>query len=310
MRCLEAAARRVVLRLRKAPATRRRRGTSGTVILAAGTESPTRRDRLLSRYWLWRARRDWSRQLRKHDLPRFYRQAKQSDVHGLVVPGPSGTVGDCLPEGFEAYVRLPNPFWKVVPAQTETAILHRADSGDSRDTWVEPVPCAAVAEENGLRMTHETRWGQICGPHDGHLAASPDQAWSWAPRECDLDPVRAARLFALLGSETGPRDRCLCGKWEGGSSEWDTDVLLVTPYWNYFVWRARFRDVAEWLQQPDSYERHLHVPHVVWPADRRWFLATLYSGCSNYLAGSRPLIDTVLASGLEAYEVRLADEAH
>lgn len=299
-------------RLRKTPATRRRRGSSGTVILAAGTEPPTLRERLRSLCWLWRARRNWNRELRKQDLPRFYRQAKQSDVHGLVVTGPGWTVGDFLPEGFEAYVRLPNPFWKIVPAQTETAILHRADSGDisREDAWAKPVPCSAVAEENGLRMTHESRWGQICGPHDRHLAASPDQAWSWAPHECDLDPVRAERLFALLASETGSRDRCLCGQWEGGSNGWDTDVLLVTRYWNYFVWRARLPEVAEWLQQPYSYERHLHVPHVVWPADRRWFLATLYSGCSNYLAGSRPLIDTVLASGLEAYEVRLADEAH
>ena len=119
----------------------------------------------------------------------------------------------------------------------------------------------------------------------------------------------AEQLFRLLARETGPNDRCLSGKWEGGS-DWDTEVLLVTRYWNYFVWRARFRDITVWLQQPDSFERQLHVPHVIWPADRRWFLATLYSGHSNYLSGSRTLIDTVLASELEAYEVALTDAAH
>ena len=244
------------------------------------------------------------------DLPRFYRKAKPRDVEGLVVNGGSWTVGDFLPEGFEAYVRLPNPFWKIVTEDTEGAVPHLADSGDANDdAWAKPVACSEVAESNGLRMAHDTAWGHICGPHDRHLAARPDQAWSWAPRECDLDPFTAARLFRLLARETGPQDRCLCGQWEGGSSHWDTDVLLVTRGWNYFVWRARFRDVADWLRQPYSYERSLHVPHVVWPADGRWFLATLYSGHSNYLAGPRVLIDRVLASELEAYEVVLTDEA-
>ena len=285
------------------------RGASGTIIYAAGTESPTLRNRLLSRYRLWRAQRDWRRRLRKSDLPRFYRRAKQNDVRDLVVTGRSWTVGDFLPVGFDAYLRLPNPFWKIVAAHTENAVLHGAGH-DREGTWAKPVRCSEVAESNGRRMTRDTAWSHICGPHDAHLAASPDQAWSWAPNECDLDPVTAQRLFRLLASETRANDRCLCGQWEGAGSAWDTDVLLVTRGWNYFIWRARFGDVVRYLQQGDSFERDLHIPHVVWPADRRWFLATLYSGSSNYLAGSQTLIATVLASELEAYKVGLADEAH
>ena len=247
---------------------------------------------------------------RVHDLPRFYRRAKQSDVAGLVVDGRSWTVGDFVPVAFEAYVRLPNPFWKIVAEGTDGALLHQPDSGDDgEDTWAKPVSCSEIAAGNGLRMAHDTKWSEISGPADRHLAASPDQAWSWAPRESDLDPLMAAQLFRLLARETAPKDRCLSGQWEGGS-DWETDVLLVTRGWNYYVWRGPFSDIAEFLQQPDSFERHLHVPHVVWPADRQWFLATLYSGHSNYLAGPRTLIDTVLASELEAYEVALADKAH
>ncbi len=77
----------------------------------------------------------------------------------------------------------------------------------------------------------------------------------------------------------------------------------------YGCWRASFRSIAEWLQQQYSFERHLHVPHVVRPTDRRWFLATLYSGQSNHLAGSRALIDKVLESELDNCEVALPDEA-
>lgn len=231
-----------------------RRSASGTIIYTGGSDSPTLRARLFSHYRLWRAQRDWSRRLRRHDLPRFYRRAKPNDVRDLVVTGRSWTVGDFLPAGFDAYLRLPNPFWKIVAAHTENAILHGADGREG--TWAKPVRCSEVAEANGRRMTRETTWSHICGPHDAHLATSPDQVWSWAPHECDLDPVTAQRLFQLLASETNPNDRCLCGQWEGGSSGWDTDVLLArdtdvllaTRHWSYFVWRARFGDVARWLQ--------------------------------------------------------------
>ena len=120
----------------------------------------------------------------------------------------------------------------------------------------------------------------------------------------------AEALFRILASESGPNGRCLCGQWEGGSNGWDTNVLLVTRGWSYFVWRARLQDVAAWLQRPYSYARDRHVPHIVWPADRKWWLATLYSGHSNYLAGSRTMIDRVLSSGLEAYSVALTDQAY
>ncbi len=291
--------------------TRPRRGAPPAIVYAAARSEPTRlRDRLLARYRFWCAWREVKAQQRRCDLPRFYRRARRRDVDGLAVSGKSWTVGDFLPVGFEACLRLPNPFWKIVAAHTENAMVHADYGGDGReDIWAKPVRCSEVAEANGLRMAHDRCWSEICGPHDGHLAASSDQPWSWAPRECDLDPSTAGRLFRLLARETGPKDRCLCGQWEGARRDWETDVLLVTRGWSYFVWRARFRDIAGWLQQPDSYERDLHVPHVVWPADRRWFLATLYSGDSNYLAGSRALIDSVLASELEAYEVGLADAA-
>ena len=265
------------------------------------------RDHALMRYRLWQHRREW----RKSDMPGFYKRARQGDVEGLAIRGDSWTVGDFLPEGFEAHVRLPNPFWKVVPPNTEGAIAFEAGGGeDIEGHWAKPLRHSEVAEASGLRMTHDANWGAICGAHDGHLAASPDQVWSWAPHECNIEPFVAEALFRILASESGPNGRCLCGQWEGGSNGWDTNVLLVTRGWSYFVWRARLQDVAAWLQRPYSYARDRHVPHIVWPADRKWWLATLYSGHSNYLAGSRTMIDRVLSSGLEAYSVALTDQAY
>jgi len=277
------------------------------VYMSGTPRKPGLRDRALMRYRLWQHRR----KLPTYDLPRFYKRARPRDVEGLTICGDSSTVGEFLPEGFEAYARLPNPFWKVVPPNTAGAVFFEPDSGeDTESHWAKPVRNDEVAQANGLRMTHDAHWGAICGARDNHLAASPDQVWSWAPREDNIEAFQAKALFRIVANESGQNSRCFCGHWEGANRDWDTDVLLVTGYWNYFVWRARLRDVAAWLQRPDSYERDLYTPHIVWPADLKWCLATLYSGCSNYLAGSRTMIDTVLSSELEAYSVALTDRAH
>ncbi|MYF11411.1 MAG: hypothetical protein F4229_10575 [Gammaproteobacteria bacterium] len=294
------------------PIGRRRPSQRASVVMYT-SDTPQKmglRDRALMRYRIWQHHLQHRRKLRAYELPGFYRRAKQRDVEGLAIRGGSWTVGDFLPEGFEAYVRLPNPFWKVVPPNTAGAVGFEPGGGEGTEGhWAKPIRNDEVAQANGLRMTHDARWGAICGAHDGHFADSPDQVWSWAPHECNIEPFVAETLFRLLANESGRNDRCLCGQWEGGS-RWDTDVLLVTRGWTYFVWRARLRDVAAWLQRPDSSERNEHIPHIIWPTDRNWCLATLYSGHSNYLAGTRTMIDAVLSSELEAYGVALTDRAH
>ena len=271
----------------------------------------TLRERVVVRYRVWKGQRDIRRMRREHELPRFYKRAAGRDVDGLTINGASWTVGDFLPVGFDAHVRLPNPFWKIVAEGTEGAILHRPYEGERGEAvWAKPLHCAEVAAAHGLRMAHDTSSGAICGPRERARGSSPDALWNWPPFECNIDPSVAARLFGILATQTRPRDRCLCGQWDGGSHDWDTDVRLVTRGWSYFVWRARFRDVAGWICRPYSGQRDDHLPHIVWPGDRRWCLAMLYSGYSSYLGGSRALIDAVLHSDLEAYEVALTDVAH
>ena len=168
---------------------------------------------------------------------------------------------------------------------------------------------ATIAEAAGKKMDKDTRWGDVCGTYDESafaldIARAPGMAWTWGSREGTIEPVTAKLLFNLLAATTGREDRCLVGQWDGGSC-WSTEIELDTAYWNYFVGASRFGDLGEFLRAPETFERSAHIPHVVWPTDRKWFLATLYSGCSNYVAGSRELIDAVLEGKLEAYEVGL-----
>ncbi len=291
------------------PKRRQRRAVSQILYAGRGRKGlpvGVRLQMLLSR---WRTRRAFSELIQERGLPSFYTQAAVSDIEGLVVEGGRGEVGQFVPKGFEACAWLPSPAWKWVVPDTEGAVL--IEGGNERSgCWAKPVTWAEVAAASGLDMHKAMRWGDICGPsvEHGQRAASPDQAWTWGPSEGTIEPFVAESLFEVLSRWTQPADRCLSGQWEGGSSDhWRTDARLVTPHWVYFVWACEFGELGEWLAQPDSLERDDGVPHVLWPATREWFLANLYGGRANYVAGSREIVDAVLESGLEAYEVEWSD---
>ncbi len=241
---------------------------------------------------------------RERSIPTIYTPATREDVAGLSLRGPSWTVGDFLPVGFEAYAWLPNPIWIAVAPGTGGAIADQ-ESDDDRGRWRKPMKWSEIAAANGVRMTKDTGLHEIGDPRPQERGRADAD---WHPSEGTLEPFVARELFSLLGRETNADDTCLVGQWEGGSN-WYTDVKLVTPNWNYFIWRTRFTELADWLRQPDSFERSVDCPHIIWPADRKWCVATLYSGFSNYVAGSRAVIDAILASGVEAFETELTSKA-
>ena len=259
--------------------------------------------RVLYTIRLVRHAEDSPRELR---IPTIYTPANHEDLSGLSILGPSWSVGDFVPVGFEAYAWLPNPVWKAVPPGTAGAIYDRESNADE-SSWWKPLKWSAVAAANGAAMTKDTRFHEISGSCDAGAGTS-DEVFTWGPSEGTMEPFIADGLFSILERETGADDSCLVGQWEGGSS-WCTEAKLLTPHWNYFVWRASFAELADWLRQPDSFERSVDCPHIIWPSDRKWCVATLYSGFSNYVAGSRALIDAILASDLEAYETELSAKA-
>lgn len=240
---------------------------------------------------------------RERRIPAFYTPATREDVDGLTIRGPSWTVGDFMPSGFEAYAWLPNPIWVAVPPGTDGAVSDTQSSGEHR-SW-KPMKWSEAAAAHGVTMTKDTEMHEIWGPPDPNTGRPVDPGDDWYQSEGTLEPFIADMLFSILNGETGWGNTCLVGQWEGGSN-WYTEVKLLTPHWSYFIWRAALGDLAEWLRQPDSFDRSVDCPHVIWPADRKWFIATLYSGFSNYIAGSRSLIDALLASDLDAYETDLS----
>ena len=268
----------------------------------------TMRMLLLGSRWLYRNDSLMSHRSQK---PSFYFPADPQDVSGIET-NPSGRgVDEFVPMGFESYVWLPNPAWKWVDPEHEKAMSF-ATHDKQQDLWAIPVNWSAVAAANGKHMYKNVTWAEICGPstNRGHKAISPNQVWTWSPAEGNIEPFAVKCLATILASWTSPDTRCLSGRWEGvNNQDWDTDVRLVFSNWTYNVWSCRFDDLIEWLVQPNSFERGNHLPHVIWPEDRCWFLAVLYSGCWSYVGGPRTLINSIIASDLEAYEVEITDHA-
>ena len=290
-----------------------RRRKSAITFLATGNHSSSRlpvglKPRLL--FANWYHRKDSSSNMEQGEPPSFYSPAQPADIEGIEINPDALAIDGCVPLGFEAYVWLPNPAWKWVEPDHEGAIaMEASDRKPSR--FALPIKWSEVAAANGKQMTKHTRWHEICGPHSdyGSRALSPSQNWTWAPQEQNIEQSAVDILENVLSRWTSLDDRCLSGRWEG-SSDWDTEVRLAFANWTYYVWSCRFGNLVDWLKQPNTFERERQMPHVIWPQDRSWFLAILYSGFSSYVAGPREMIDAILDSELEAYEVKTSDQVH
>ena len=268
-----------------------------------------------SRLYYWLVIRRKLRELpdspfQEHKRPSFYSQATLSDVAGLEFDESSRGVGQFIPAGFESYLWLPNPAWKWVAPETEGAVPNRPSS-DLSGLWVKRAKWSEVAEANNKRMNKDTGWYEICGPctESGRWALSPDQNWTWAPVEDSFEPEYANDLFDILSPWTSMDDRCLCGQWEGSSTGWDSKVRTGTRSWTYDVWSCRLGDLIDWSDSTESFDRANDMPNVIWPEDRVWFLSILYSAHWNYFAGSRKVVDAILASDIEAYEIAFDDQS-
>lgn len=258
----------------------------------------------------WRFQKD-PRLKRNPSPPTFYTPAKLSDVEGFKINPNGHGVGAVVPMCYESYVWLPNPAWKWVEPERDGAVVYES-RGLEADLWALPVKWSEVAAANGKQMNKKAQWTEICGPHTnyGERAVLPNQNWTWAPRQQNIEPSAVHTLAEVLSQWTSRGDRCLSGQWEGSGFDWETKARIEFPDWTYYVWSCRFGDLIDWLKQPDSYVRDSEMPHVVWPEDRSWFMAILYSGYSSYVAGPRQMTDAILESDLEAYEVELTDQAH
>lgn len=217
-----------------------------------------------------------------------------------------GRVGDVAGAGFEAYARILHP----VPA-------HRVDLAVT-DRWgMHPVleeetlwPWSEVAGRQELTMHPLVQWNRLADIHDGI-----DFADGWRvgqTREGDFEAALLAGLVEHLQQATVTPEELVVGVWDGWG---ELDVaacagpLLELPGRDYLLLTARSAELADetWPSRTGIWSKPMEdgpAPQLIWPADHAWVVASEIDWDSTIVAGSRELVDAVLADGrFEAYEV-------
>lgn len=203
-----------------------------------------------------------------------------------------GWVGSVVPRGFQAYARV-HPI-------------------DSNRTW------ADVCVETGAHAHALMQWNEISRRQDRTGRTDGED-----PREGDLVFPALELLCRALQPLTGDQ-RCWFALWEGygwingavaglrreqtrgfGSRERPAQTLdnpkVVLPNRAYHLFSGELTAALTmgW-DTPQS-------PSLFWPADRSWCVATEIDFDSTLVGGTRALIDGVMASALEVWEVRPND---
>ena len=126
--------------------------------------------------------------------------------------------------------------------------------------------------------------------------------------------VLFARLRAHLAGRTNTPGDCFHGLWDGavsgmhgdparGISPWFPASVLTgpkvrIPHREYMLFRGHLDEVGHWgATDPatgSSRDEELPAPHLLWPADHRWFVATDVDSHFTGVGGSQELIDAVI----------------
>jgi len=113
-----------------------------------------------------------------------------------------------------------------------------------------------------------------------------------------------AALVPLLRVETATPDGALAAYWVGGTGQVLVGRSVTIDRYDYVLAHT---DTAELAQPGWGSRLGLRTdepPQLLWPEDHAWVLATEIDWDSTIIAGSRALIDSILADGrFEAYLV-------
>lgn len=203
--------------------------------------------------------------------PSFYEPLEDAECANWYVTGlrPGGwTLGLYVPEGFEAYVRIPHPRWKVVSQSTPGSVFYH-------ETWTLPVAFDSDTQ------AYVADVGQLIGP--------------WA----DV-------LFETLEDASSSSDeQCICGIWEGYSVDGpETARFEIGMNLGFLLYRASRNVIGQHLSA-HRLASPSNVPSMIWPEARRWCVVTPFQFSSTYVAGPQALIDRLLERHNEI-DVRVA----
>ena len=230
------------------------------------------------------------------------------------------TVGGVAGTGFEAYARLLHP---VDANRTDPSTL---------DEWGNPVEVehtrwrwAEVARRNGRVMHPLVQWFRISNNEqtrhwsDGWCVGQSDDGW--------FNPEDLAVLTTHLRAATRTPDDLVIGAWEGtGNPPWAEGgrntlararMQMPWPGRDMWLFSSSLDELADsrWAQRTvPGWECSRHgqegpYTSLIWSEDHTWVVASEEDWDSTIVAGSRTLVDSILADRhFEAFEVHEDDD--
>ncbi len=237
--------------------------------------------------------------------------------------GSQNSVGAIAPAGYAAYVRLPHPYWLEVPPATDGSLYDPSDSAGESGYWRRPVRRSEAARLRDASGTEPP----LDPPIDSAMGA----------------PSVIRPLVDVLRAHTPAHMACLCGFWEtrlptiGGTvagrihrtarpggfrhvgsliAAWRSrrrdarvrrEIIAAAtahgPPGQVLLYRGTLDEIAWWLSDFGTIKIHFHPPSACWPEDRRWCVAMPQNKPVSIVAGTRGLIDDILAvPGIDACE--------
>jgi hypothetical protein len=193
-------------------------------------------------------------------------------------------VGSLVPGGFEAYLRIFNPFYDP-------------NSPDGAVRW------RNVASVAGSELGAETSYTDLLGS-------------SQLAEHRYVDPLRGSlseddtrTLVSVLGLYTADPDDCYFAVWEGhgwfraAAEDLGGPPRVAGRHLAYLLFAGPLA-AATSVRSPTDFQS----PTLWWPADRAWCVATDPDLYSTYIGGSESLVQGLEAeTSLETVRVQLAN---
>lgn len=197
-------------------------------------------------------------------------------------------VGDVLPTGFESYVR----------------IMHPVPTPDGPITW------AAVAERTGRIAHPRMQWQAVAYPAEGHeVPAVTGDGPSQGAVPLDL----MANLIDILSIHTSTPETTHFTVSTAAPGLPDSDTVTIEHGGRrHLLFVADLSAGARpFVLDPHGEPVDPHVsPHLWWPDDRAWVVATDVDFRSTLVASPRACADRILSDpAFETFEVGVDDRA-
>ncbi len=182
-------------------------------------------------------------------------------------------VSSVVPAGFEAYARV------LHPAEEPTR-------GHRLVRWRE------IASWSGIALRPDAQFHTVAMP-----PAAPADPPPWSgqgPREGGLYPPDAAVLTGVLRDATTAPEGCFFGLWAGYGIAVNLPLVRL-PEREYLLYTGP----VEALTAPVA-SAHGQTANLAWPPDHAWCVVSEIDLCWTYVAGSRALVERLLAERLLA----------